>query len=92
MSQQLVPPPCTGGHAAWHCESDVQLPHVPPPLLLPDELPLLLPMLLPDELPLLLPLPELPPENPPPEPLPLLAPPELVPPLLVKPLSVPPSE
>ena len=37
-SQQLVPPPCTGGHAAWHCELDEQLPHLPPPLLLPVEL------------------------------------------------------
>lgn len=53
MSQQLVPPPCTGGQEDWHCESDVQLPHEPlllPPLLLPDELPVpeLLP--LPEEL------------------------------------------
>lgn len=69
MSQQLVPPPWTGGHEDWHCESDVQLPQVPPPLPLPDEPPLLLlavPELLPLppelllETPLLEPLPPLP--------------------------------
>jgi hypothetical protein len=84
VSQQLVPPPCTGGQV-WHCESDVQLPHVPPLLLPPDELPLPPPELLPDD-PLLLP------ENPllePVDPLLLLTTPELLP-LLEKPLSVPP--
>jgi hypothetical protein len=76
VSQQLVPPPWTGGHADWHCESEVQLPQEPPPLLLPDE-PLLL------EEPLLLPLPELLLD----EPLLELLPPPLL--LLLKPLLLP---
>ena len=78
MSQQLVPPPWTGGQADWHCESDVQLPHEPPllPLLLPDE-PLLLLLT-----PLLLPLPELPPDEP-------LLDPELPLLLLLTPLLLP---
>jgi hypothetical protein len=87
VSQQLVPPPWTGGHELSHSESVVQEPQVAPPLELPLE-PLLLPLppllpLLPLEL-LLWP-PELlllsPPE------LLLLSPPELLP-LLV---SEPPS-
>jgi hypothetical protein len=60
VSQQLVPPPWTGGQELWHSLSVVQEPHVPPPLLLPllppELLPLLLPLELPLELPLLLPL------------------------------------
>ncbi len=73
MSQQLVPPPWTGGHELSHSESVVHDPQVPPPLELPLE-PLLLPLL-----PLLLPLELLlsPPEL---LPLPLLlSPPELLP-------------
>jgi hypothetical protein len=91
MSQQLVPPPCTGEHAAWHCESEVQLPQLPPsPPLLPEELPPLVPELLPDDpLLVLLPVPELLPEKLLPEPPLLLLTPEL---LWLKPLSVPPSE
>lgn len=86
MSQQLVPPPWTGGHEDWHCESDVQLPQEPP--LLPDDEPL----------PLLDPLPELLLLTPPlldpllPELL-LLTPPLLLPeePLLLADTSPPPS-
>jgi hypothetical protein len=75
VSQQLVPPPWTGGHDDWHCESDVQLPQVPP--LLPDELPV--PLLLP-VVPELLPVPpELLPETPL---LELLPPPLLLPEML----------
>ena len=87
MSQQLVPPPWTGGHADWHCESVVQLPHEPPP---PDDEPLLLPV------PLLLP--ELLLDEPLLDPLlllltPLLLPvaPELLPLLLPANESPPPS-
>ncbi len=91
MSQQLVPPPWTGGHVEAHCASVVQLPHMPPPLLDP----LLPPELLPLELPLLPPLePELPPLLPHEDPeLLLLCPPELDPELLPEllPLSLPAS-
>jgi hypothetical protein len=86
VSQQLVPPPWTGGHELSHSESVVQEPQVAPPLelpLLPLE-PLLLP-LLPLELPLPLPLsplelPLLPLELPllPDEALPSLPPPSVV--------------
>lgn len=55
MSQQLVPPPWTAGHAAWHCASVVQLPQVPPPELEPELLPELEPELLPELDPELLP-------------------------------------
>jgi len=92
VSQQLVPPPCTGGHDDWHCESEVQLPHEPPP---PDDEPLLLPvpLLLPEPLleePLLDPLlllltPLLLPE--PPELLPLLLPVNESPPASLYPKS-----
>ncbi len=94
MSQQLVPPPWTGGHADWHCESEVQLPQEPlllPPLLLPDDEPL------PPLEPLLPPLPDPLPEEPLLEPLPLLlllTPlllPELLPLLLLADTSPPPS-
>jgi hypothetical protein len=51
VSQQLVPPPWTGGQDDWHCESDVQLPHEPP--LPPDDEPLLLLLVVPLLLPLL---------------------------------------
>jgi len=46
-SQQLVPPPCTGGHVSWHCRSFEQAPQLVPPLLLPllPPLPPLLPPL-----------------------------------------------
>jgi hypothetical protein len=85
VSQQLVPPPWTGGHELWHSESVVQEPQVAPPLELPLE-PLLLPLL-----PLLLPLELLlwPPELlllSPPELL-LLSPPELLPLLASEPPS-----
>jgi hypothetical protein len=42
----LVPPPWTAGQAAWHSESVVQAPQVPPsdPLLLLPELEVLLPL------------------------------------------------
>jgi len=91
VSQQLVPPPWTGGHDDWHSESDVQLPHEPPP---PDDEPLLL-----LETPLLLPLPELLLDEPLLDPLllllvtPLLLPvePELLPLLLLADTSPPPS-
>src|SRR5215469_589329 len=64
-SQQLVPPPDTAGHVAWHSLSLVHAPQVPPP---PEsDPPSMLPPLL--EPPELLPLPEELPENP----LPLLA-------------------
>jgi hypothetical protein len=84
VSQQLVPPPWTGGHELWHSESVVQEPQVAPPLELPLE-PLLLPLELPELLPLelLLSPPELPLEL-------LLSPPELLP-LLELLASEPPS-
>jgi hypothetical protein len=44
VSQQLVPPPWTGGQVCWHCRSLVQLPQVMPPLLLPLVPPELLPL------------------------------------------------
>jgi hypothetical protein len=44
MSQQLVPPPATGGQALWHSESCVHAPQLPPPLLLPASLVALLPV------------------------------------------------
>jgi hypothetical protein len=80
VSQQLVPPPCTGGHELWHWLSEVHEAQAPP---LPPLLLLLLPPELPPELPLLPP--ELPPE------LPLLPPelPPLLPPLLLA-VSPPP--
>jgi hypothetical protein len=74
----LVPPPCTAGHAAWHSESVVHEPQVPPsvPPLLLELLPLSSspPLLLPE---LLVLLPEL-----------LVLLPELLPELLV---LLPPS-
>jgi hypothetical protein len=98
VSQQLVPPPWTGGQADWHSESDVQLPHEPPPLLLPLPLPDDEPLLLLLETPLLLPLPELLLDEPLPDPLllllkPLLLPvePELLPLLPLLDVSPPPA-
>ena len=79
MSQQLVPPPWTGGHDDWHSESDVQLPQEPPP---PDDEPLLL-----LETPLLLPLPELLLDEPLLDPLPLLLPVNESPPASLYPKS-----
>ena len=78
MSQQLVPPPWTGGHVLAHSESVVQLPHIPPPLLEP--LPELLPVPLLDPEPLLDPVPLLEPLLEPAWPLlEPLPPPELLP-------------
>jgi hypothetical protein len=85
VSQQLVPPPWTGGHELSHSESVVQEPQVAPPLELPLE-PLLLPLL---PLELLLWPPELLLLSPP-ELLPLellLSPPELLPLLASEPPS-----
>jgi hypothetical protein len=52
ISQQLVPPPWTGGQDSWQSKFVAQFPHVIPPLLLPLPPPLLLPLLdpLPDPL------------------------------------------
>jgi 5-(carboxyamino)imidazole ribonucleotide mutase len=86
-SQQLVPPPETGGQVSWQSKSEEQLLHVMPPLLLPLEPPLLEPLLLPLEPPLLEPL-LLPLELPLLEPLLLPLEPPLLEPLL-PPLELP---
>jgi len=44
VSQQLMPPPETGGQVSWHCASVAQLEHIMAPLLLPLPPPLPLPL------------------------------------------------